>query len=46
MPLPREGQEGLLGSGPGFGKSVFSRAYPWAKELLEAEVAESWVGRT
>lgn len=46
MPLLREGQEGLLGSGPGFGKSIFSRAYPQAKELLEAEAAENWVGRT
>lgn len=32
--LLREGQEGLPGSGPGFGRSVLSRGDPWAKGLL------------
>lgn len=39
MPLLREGQEGLLGSGPGFGRSAVAwlREDPRAKQLLGAE---------
>ena len=39
VPLLREGQEGLLGSGPGFGRSAVAwlREDPCAKQLLGAE---------